>query len=335
MLHVGIVGVSGFTGLELVKLLLHHPVVSIDYIASRSHIGEPLSSIFPSLNSICDKKIETIDEDRLKGLDVVFLALPHGVSMELACRIHNNVRIIDLSADFRLAKDLYEKWYKTHLCPDLIETAVYGLPELNKGKIKNAQLVANPGCYATASILSILPFLDIIDGDVIVDAKSGVSGAGRSLREDLLFSEVASSFRAYSVAKHRHQPEIQQVLSEIKPVSVTFVPHLLPINRGILATIYAHIPTIYDEAFLFEKLQRFYINEPFIRILKDLPQINNCAGTNFCDISFALDKDNNRLIIISVIDNLLKGASSQAVQNMNIMFGLKEEEGLNLKPYYP
>jgi N-acetyl-gamma-glutamyl-phosphate reductase len=335
MLHVGIVGVSGFTGLELVKLLMHHPLASIDYIASRSHIGESLSNIFPSLNSICDKKIEAIDEDKLKGLDVVFLALPHGVSMELVCRIHNNVRLIDLSADFRLSKDLYEKWYKTHSCPDLIETAVYGLPELNKDKIKNAKLIANPGCYATASILAVLPFLDIIDGDIIIDAKSGVSGAGKSLREDLLFSEVVSSFKAYSVAKHRHQPEIQQVLSEIKPVNVTFVPHLLPINRGILATIYAHLPAIYDEAFLFDTLQKYYKGKPFIRILKDLPQINNCVGTNFCDLSFVLDKDNNRLIIISVIDNLLKGASSQAIQNMNIMFGLKEEEGLDLKPYYP
>lgn len=335
MLRVGIVGVSGFTGLELVKLLLHHPAVRLDYIASRSHIGEPLSNIFPSLNNICDKEIEAINEDKLKCLDVVFLALPHGVSMELACRIYNSVRLIDLSADFRLSKDLYEKWYKTHICPDLVESAVYGLPELNRDKIKNAQLVANPGCYATASILAILPFLDIIDGDIIIDAKSGVSGAGKSLREDLLFSEVALSFRAYSVAKHRHQPEIQQILSKIKPVKVTFVPHLLPINRGILATIYAHLPIFYDETFLFEKLKSFYIHEPFIRILKNLPQINNCAGTNFCDISFALDKENNRLIIISVIDNLLKGASSQAVQNMNIMFGIREEEGLNLKPYYP
>ncbi len=335
MLHAGIVGVSGFTGLELVKLLLHHPLVEIDYIASRSHIGEPLNRLFPSLKNICDKKIEAIDETKLNNLDIVFLALPHGVSMQLVCKIYSKVRIIDLSADFRLSQNLYEKWYKSHLCAELISKAVYGLPELNREKIKKAQLIANPGCYATASILAILPFLDIIDGSVIVDAKSGVSGAGKALREDLLFSEVEASFKAYQAAKHRHQPEIQEVVSSIKPVNVTFVPHLLPINRGILATVYANLQDNVEEEFLFDKLQKYYKSEPFVRISKDLPQINNCVGTNFCDISFALDKDNKRLIIISVIDNLLKGASSQAVQNMNIMFGLKEEEGLNLRPYYP
>ncbi|MGC8615462.1 MAG: N-acetyl-gamma-glutamyl-phosphate reductase [Desulfurella sp.] len=335
MLRVGIVGVSGFTGLELVKLLLHHPLVEIDYLSARSHVGQPLSDIFPSLKNICDKIIEPIDENRLSKLDVVFLALPHGISMEFVCKLFGKVRIIDLSADFRLPKDLYEKWYKPHLCPNLIKEAVYGLPELNREKIKKAKLIANPGCYATASILAILPFLDIIESDVIIDAKSGVSGAGKSLREDLLFSEVESSFKAYSVAKHRHQPEIEYTLSLVEPVKVTFVPHLLPINRGILATVYAKLKGFFDESYLFEKLEKFYRNEFFIRVSKSLPQINNISGTNFCDISFALDKDNNRLIIVSVIDNLLKGASSQALQNMNIMFGLKEEEGLKLKPYYP
>ncbi len=335
MLHVGIVGASGFTGLELVKLLLHHPLVEIDYLSARSHLGQSLSSVFPSLKSICEKTIEPIEENKLCELDVVFLALPHGVSMEIACKLYGKVRIIDLSADFRLPKDLYETWYKPHLCPHLIQEAVYGLPELNREKIKHAKLVANPGCYATASILAVLPFLDIIESDIVIDAKSGVSGAGKSLRDDLLFSEVACSFKAYSPAKHRHQPEIQSVLSSKHPVNVTFVPHLLPINRGILATAYAKIKDHFDESYLFEKIQKFYINEPFVRISKNLPQVNNVIGTNFCDISFALDKQNNRLIIISAIDNLLKGASSQAVQNMNIMFGIKEEEGLDLKPYYP
>ncbi len=335
MLHAGIVGVSGFTGLELVKLLLHHPLVETDYIASRSHIGEPLSQLFPSLKNICDKKIEAIDENRLHNLDIVFLALPHSVSMQLVCKIYPKVRIIDLSADFRLSKALYEKWYKPHLCAQLISQAVYGLPELNREKIKKAMLVANPGCYATASILAILPFLDIIDENIIIDAKSGVSGAGKSLREDLLFSEVEASFKAYQAAKHRHQPEIKEVVSSIKQVNITFVPHLLPINRGILATVYANLIDNVEEEFLFDKLQKYYHSESFVRVSKDLPQINNCTGTNFCDLSFALDKDNKRLIIISVIDNLLKGASSQAVQNMNIMLGLKEEEGLNLRPYYP
>lgn len=335
MLHAGIIGVSGFTGLELVKLLLHHPLVELDYLASRSHVGKSLSDVFPSLKNICNKKIEAIDEKRIDNLDVVFLALPHGVSMEFACKIYGRVSIIDLSADFRLSKTAYEKWYKPHICPDLIDAAVYGLPELNRLKIKSAKLIANPGCYATASILAIMPFLDIIENNVIIDAKSGVSGAGKSLREDLLFSEIESSFKAYSVAKHRHQPEIQEFISKSKPMKVTFVPHLLPINRGILATVYANLLDSLEEEFLFEKLEKFYLDEPFIRVLKTPPQINNCAGTNFCDVSFALDKENKRIIIISVIDNLLKGASSQAVQNMNIMFGLKEEEGLNLKPYYP
>ncbi|MGB9755951.1 MAG: N-acetyl-gamma-glutamyl-phosphate reductase [Desulfurella sp.] len=335
MLRVGIIGVSGFTGLELVKLLLHHPLVEIDYLASRSHVGQPLSDVFPSLKNICDKIIEPIDENKFSRLDVVFLALPHGVSMELACKLFGKVRIIDLSADFRLPKDLYEKWYKPHLCPDLIKEAVYGLPELNREKIKKASLIANPGCYATASILAVLPFLDIIESDIIIDAKSGVTGAGKSLREDLLFSEIESSFKAYSPAKHRHQPEIEYTLSLFESVNVTFVPHLLPINRGILATAYAGLVDKSDEEFLFEKLEKFYLNEPFVRVSKMLPQINNCTGTNFCDVSFALDKANKRIIIISVIDNLLKGASSQAVQNMNVMFGINEEEGLDLKPYYP
>ncbi|WP_291493331.1 N-acetyl-gamma-glutamyl-phosphate reductase [Desulfurella sp.] len=335
MLRVGIVGVSGFTGLELVKLLLHHPWVEIDYLAARSHVGQPLSDVFPSLKNICDNIIEPIDENKCVNLDVVFLALPHGVSMELVCKLFGKVRIIDLSADFRLPKDLYEKWYKPHLCPDLIKEAVYGLPELNRQKIKKASLIANPGCYATASILAVLPFLDIIESDIIIDAKSGVTGAGKTLREDLLFSEIEASFKAYSPASHRHQPEIQNVLSLTEPVNVTFVPHLLPINRGILATVYAKLKSFFDEAFLFEKLQKFYINEPFVRVSKNLPKINNTSGTNYCDVSFALDKENNRLIILSVVDNLLKGASSQALQNMNIMFGLKEEEGLKLKPHYP
>lgn len=338
MIKIGIVGITGFTGFELFKVLALHKGVEITYLASRSAAGKRLKEIFPQLNSTA--QIEEIDIERINGLDAVFLALPHTVSMEVAKAVKNHVRIIDLSADFRL-KDpaVYERFYKKpHTATELLKTAVYGLPEINKEKISKARIVANPGCYATSAILGIAAFLPYIETDsIIVDSKSGVSGAGRGVKEHLQFCEVNENFYAYSIARHRHTPEIESTLSELsgKPVNITFSPHLLPIQRGILSTIYATLTQNLSLEKLYDRLNQFYSKAPFVRIKRHLPQIKEVSRTNYCDIGIELDIRNNRIIIVSVLDNLVKGASGQAVQNFNIMFGFNEEEGLGIPAGYP
>ncbi len=340
MIKVGIIGITGYTGFELLKIFYSHKDADVEYIASRSQEGKNIAQIYPQLSSLLSIKIEKIDLDRIKELDAVFLALPHTVSMEIADKIYGYSRIIDLSADFRLSDvDVYEKWYKSkHKAKKLIEKAVYGLSEINKDKIRNAQLVANPGCYATSVIIPLLPVINIIDiNSIISDSKSGTSGAGRGLKEGLQFCEVNENFKAYSVAKHRHTPEIEEFLSSFsnKHIQLTFTPHLLPMQRGMLSTIYVTLNESMDKDSIFDLYDKFYKNSPFVRIRRELPAINDVKGTNFCDIGFEVDKRNNRLIIISVIDNLIKGASGQAVQNMNIMFNVNETEGLLPYPFYP
>ncbi len=334
MISAGIVGITGFTGLELIKILLNHSAVSIEYLSSRSKTENKISDVYPELNGIFEKEIEPIDIERISHLDVVFLALPHTVSLEIVKQIEGDVKIIDLSADFRL-KDIsvYEKWYKVeHKAKELVNSAVYGLPELNYNKIKTAKIVANPGCYATSVILAVAPVAEYAL-DVVADAKSGVSGAGRGLKEGLQFCEVNENFKAYSIEGHRHIPEIEQELSKFnKNIQVMFIPHLLPIQRGILSTVYISVEKEMDFKAVYKD---FYKDAPFVRVVDKPPTLNNVKGTNFCDIYVHFDERVKKLVVISVIDNLIKGASGQAVQNMNIMFNLNQKEGLILKPYYP
>lgn len=339
MLNVGIVGVSGYTGQELIRILLNHPGIRISGLFSRSSHGKPISEIFPEFASRLDLVCLKPDiKDIAAKCDVVFLALPHTTSMDLVPKLLKaGKRIIDLSADYRLKNPkVYEKFY-LHKHEDILnlKKSVYGLPELYRAKIRSAKLIANPGCYPTAAILALAPLVAFGLADLcslIIDAKSGVSGAGKKIAEGFLFSEASEDFKAYKVGVHQHLPEINQELSNLsgKKVEVTFVPHLLPLNRGILETVYVKkVHSLKLTAYSLVKLyKKFYKKEPFVRIKREgeFPRLKDVSGTNFCDIGI---KDNlDSAIIISVIDNLVKGASGQAVQNMNIMYNFPESSGL-------
>ncbi len=341
-INVGIIGATGHTGEVLIELLLNHPNVRIMHLFNSGKTGQGsqiISDVFPKFKHRLDLVCTKPDWFKIKkDCDLVFLTLPHTVSMKFVPKLLSlGKKVIDLSADYRIINpSVYEKFYKTgHEDKANLKNAVYGLPELYRSKIKTAKLLANPGCYPTSAILALAPLLavNLVDlGSIIIDAKSGVSGAGKKLEKEFLFSEIQGDFRAYKVNVHQHSPEINQVLSKVsgKKVNVVFVPHLLPIERGILSTIYIKkapgaklkVKSIVD---LFKK---FYKNEPFIRIKPDgvFPRIKDVVKTNFCDIGV---KDfGQTIIVISAIDNLLKGASSQAVQNMNIMYKLPETAGL-------
>lgn len=342
MINVGIIGASGHTGEVLIELLLNHPNVRITHLFNSGKSGQAnqvISDLFPKFKNRLELVCTKPDWLKIKkDCDLVFLALPHTVSMKFVPKLLSlGKRVIDLSADYRLSNpSVYENFYKViHQDKANLKNAIYGLPELYRAKIKTATLLANPGCYPTSAILALAPLLavDLADlSSIIIDAKSGVSGAGKKLEKEFLFSEIQGDFRAYKVNAHQHAPEINQVLSKIsgKKVEVVFVPHLLPIERGILSTIYLKkapgarlkVRNVID---LFRK---FYKNEPFIRIKPDrvFPRIKDVVKTNFCDIGIGDFGDT--IIVISVIDNLLKGASSQAVQNMNIMYKLPETTGL-------
>ena len=338
MINVGIVGGTGYTGVELLRLLAQHPQVNLVKITSRSEAGMAVCDLFPNLRGYVDVAFTEPDTAQLQRCDVVFFATPNGVAMQHVPELlHAGVKVIDLAADFRLKKeDEWSKWYgQAHACPQLLETAVYGLPEVNRESIKEAQLVANPGCYPTAVQLGLLPLLEsgLIDATrIIADCKSGVSGAGRKANIGMLLCEASESFKAYGVAGHRHLPEIVQGLQAMSgmPVGLTFVPHLTPMVRGIHATLYAEIK---DQSQ--EKLQELYTlryqNEPFVDVLPEgsHPETRSVRGANTCRIAIHRPLQGNTLVILSVIDNLVKGAAGQAVQNMNIMFGLEETMGLN------
>ncbi|MDD5097322.1 MAG: N-acetyl-gamma-glutamyl-phosphate reductase [Candidatus Omnitrophica bacterium] len=341
-INVGIIGATGHTGAVLIELLLNHPNVKIVHIfnsGKSTQKAQVISDIFPKFKHRLDLVCAKPDWQKIKkDCDLVFLALPHTVSMKFVPKLLSlGKKVIDLSADYRILNSIvYEKFYKlAHLDKANLKNAVYGLPELNRAKIKSAKLIANPGCYPTSAILGLAPLLamGLVNTDsIIIDAKSGVSGAGKKLEKEYLFSEIDGDFRAYKVNVHQHAPEINQVLTKLsgKKINVTFVPHLLPIERGILSTIYLKKASCAKPAVknLVELYKKFYKNEPFVRIKPDgiFPRIKDVAETNFCDIGV---KDYGEMIIvISVIDNLLKGASSQAVQNMNIMYKLPETSGL-------
>ncbi|MDI3533660.1 MAG: N-acetyl-gamma-glutamyl-phosphate reductase [Thermosediminibacterales bacterium] len=346
MIRVSIIGATGYVGIELLRILIGHPEVSIAHLTSKTYKGQKIWHVYPCLKNFIDKTCEEMNFEKIvEDSDVVFTALPHGISMGIVHEfLDRGVKVIDMGADFRL-KDVteYETWYKIkHKSPDLIKEAVYGLPELYREEVKQARLVANPGCYPTSVILAAAPLLKagIVKTDsIIVDSKSGTSGAGRSLRLDLHFSETSESFRAYSIAgSHRHTPEIEQELSLLaeEKLVISFTPHLVPMTRGILSTLYFKLNYQVSTEELTNMYIDFYKREPFVRILKDsLPQTKSVRGSNCCDIAVGVDKRTGRVTVVSAIDNLIKGAAGQAIQNMNLMFGLDEKTGLALPPLYP
>ena len=346
MIKAGIFGATGYTGSELVRILYHHPKVEISTLSSKRHNNQVYNSVFENFNKISEMKCEEEDLESLSELlDVVFLALPNGKALELLTdSILKNVKVIDLSGDFRLKNiDVYEEWYKIkHKNEALIDRATYGLSEWKRSQIRNSRLISNPGCYPTCALLSLLPLIKegiLEESSIIIDAKSGVSGAGRSLNLTTHFSECNESIKAYSVKSHRHTPEIEQELNEFtkNEISVTFTPHLLPMNRGILCTCYGVLKKQinYDE--IKKIYEEYYKHEFFIRLTKEdvFPETKWVKGSNYCDIGFTVDERSNKIIIIGAIDNLIKGAAGQAIQNMNIMFNLKENMGLDSIPIFP
>lgn len=346
MIKVGIIGSTGYAGQELVRLLLGHREAEIIWYGSRSYIDKKFSDVYGNMFQLVADVCKEDDMERLADLvDVIFTATPQGLLASLITEeILSKVKVIDLSADFRLKDVLvYEEWYHLkHAAPQFIEEAVYGLCEINREKVKSARLVANPGCYTTCSILTAYPLVKegIIDGNtLIVDAKSGTSGAGRSAKIDNLFCEVNENIKAYAVATHRHTPEIEEQLSLAcsHPITISFTPHLVPMNRGILATEYATLLRPVTEEEIYEIYDKYYGNEQFIRILDKgiCPQTRWVEGSNFVDIGFKIDKRTNRIVMMGALDNLVKGAAGQAVQNMNLMFGLMEDEGLRIVPLFP
>ncbi len=343
MVEVGIVGGTGYAGAELLRLLSQHPQVRLNCITSRQESGRPVSDLYPSLRGIVDLAFEAPDVGALARCDVVFFATPHGAAMALAPELlAAGVRVIDISADFRLRDpELWARWYgQSHTCPELLEEAVYGLPERNREAIRGARLVACPGCYPTAIQLGFMPLLEagIVDaGSLIADAKSGVSGAGRSARVGLLMAEVSDSFKAYAASGHRHLPEIRQGLSQMagRAVGLTFVPHLVPMVRGIHATLYARLTGAADDVqALFEAR---YVHEPFVDVLPpgSHPETRSVRSANVCRIALHRPQGGDTLVVLSVIDNLVKGASGQAIQSMNLMFGLDERVGLEAPAIMP
>ena len=343
MIKAGIINVTGYAGVELARILSRHPEVQIASVTGRSAAGKTLGEVFPHLSAID----ATITEDLTESVDVVISALPHAASAErLGPMLSNGVRAVDISADFRL-KDIseYGDWYQVdHPYPELVEEAVYGLPELGREDIAGAKLVANPGCYPTAAILAIAPAISagLIEADVIVDAKSGVSGAGRKVSVDYLYSEVNENLKAYSMGGHRHMPEIVQEVRRLDPSAdprVTFVPHLVPMTRGILATCYAPLkPGVLGdntEAVVRDAYESFYADAPFAHVAARPPETKHTLGNNDCIVYPTVDSRTGRLIAVGCIDNLVKGAAGQAVQNMNLMFGMAEDEGLRQLALYP
>jgi len=341
-LRASIFGGTGYTGIELVRLLLNHPNVDIYQITSRNDKGKRADEIYPSLRGMFDNVLISPEVADLKNVDIIFFATPNGVAMEFADDlIADGKAVIDLAADFRI-KDhaVWERWYgMKHKSPDLINEAVYGLPEINRDSIKKAKLIANPGCYPTAIQLALIPLLKmklINPINIIADAKSGISGAGRNSELKLLMSEADEDFKAYSICGHRHLPEIEENLSNIcgDNVKLTFVPHLVPMIRGIHATIYVECEKEFEVQSVYDQ---FYLKEPFVDIMQAnmAPNTKSVRASNFCRISFHKEKNSNKLIIFSVIDNLVKGAAGQAIQNMNIMFDFPETAGINFVPLTP
>ncbi|MCI5194020.1 MAG: N-acetyl-gamma-glutamyl-phosphate reductase [Candidatus Electrothrix sp. AU1_5] len=349
MLKVGIIGASGYTGVELARILSTHPEVELTVATSRQYAGKPLAEVFPSLRKRVDLVCENLGpEELVDRADFFFAAVPHKTAMDLVpILLKAGKKVVDLSADFRIRDAaVYEEWYQPHSSIECIEEAVYGLPELYRDQVKNARLTANPGCYPTSIILGLAPLLreGLIDpAHLIIDSKSGTSGAGRSANVGTLFCEVTDGFRAYKVGgQHRHIPEIEQELTVLagQPVTISFTPHLLPISRGILSTMYAPLSneiSATTETEIQELYESTYTDEPFVRVCPagSFPATQHVRGSNCCDIGIKVDVRTGRIIIVSAIDNVAKGASGQAVQNMNLMNGFDETCALMGAPFFP
>jgi N-acetyl-gamma-glutamyl-phosphate reductase len=342
--RIAILGASGYTGAELLRLLAHHPNAEIVALTADRQAGKPIGSVFPHLALRDLPSLVTIDAVDWQDVDLVFCCLPHGTTQEVIAGLPRHLRVVDLSADFRLADpEAYAKWYgHAHRAVELQREAVYGLTEVMRTAIGNARLVAVPGCYPTGAQLPLVPLVRraLIDAeDIVIDAKSGVTGAGRGLKETSLFAEVSEGITAYGVASHRHMPEIEQGLSAAagRPVAVSFTPHLMPMNRGILSTIYVRLANGATIADLRRTLEDAYAGEPFVRVLPEgrVPATQHVRGSNLCLIGLAQDRLSGRAILVSAIDNLVKGASGQAVQDMNVMLGLPETAGLRQQPIFP
>ena len=341
MIKAGIIGATGYAGEQLAWFLYKHPDVKVEFYASHNYAGMPYNEIYNNfygyIEDVCVSMETAIS--KLSSINVLFTAMPHGKTFKIAEKaLSLGVKVIDLGADFRLkSKDEYEEWYKVkHESVDLLASAVYGLTELNREAIKGCSLLANPGCYPTATILGLTPLLKnnlILPNTIIVDAKSGVSGAGRSANISSLFTECNESIKAYAVASHRHTPEIEQELSKASKgndIKICFTPHLVPMNRGILSTCYSSLAVDITAEKLIALYRDFYKDDFFVKILDGLPETRWVRGSNLCHIGIKVDKRTNRVIVISAIDNLIKGAAGQAVQNMNIMFGIEETTGLDI-----
>ena len=338
-MNISVIGATGYSGVELMRILSDHPNANVVHAVSKNFAGKKMSDIYQSFLS-CDYPLESLDIPAIcADSDIVFTCLPHGTSSEVVPQLlSGGVKVIDLSGDFRYNDaSVYEKWYNAkHTAAHLLEKSVYGLPELHRDQIKQTSLVGNPGCYTTSAILALAPLLSaglIDENSIIIDAKSGTTGAGRSEKLPLLHSEVDESFKAYGVVGHRHTSEIEQELGIAagNEIALSFTPHLLPIKRGILSTIYAN--TTASQAQI-EKAYEVYNDEPFVQITTGLPEIKHVVGSNNCAIGYKIDERLSRIIIVSCIDNLIKGAAGQAVQNMNIMCGYDETEGLNKTGWY-
>jgi N-acetyl-gamma-glutamyl-phosphate reductase len=345
MIRVAIAGASGYTGFELIRLLGVHPEVELTTISSRGYEGSRLDDVYPALRGHCNLAFQAPEPEVLAShADLVFTALPHQAAMELVPDLlARGAKVVDLSADYRLRDaEVYGAWYQPHQNPELLAEAVYGLPELYREQIAAARLVANPGCYPTSVILALAPMLVgglIMPESVIADSKSGVTGAGRGLAVTSHYCEVNDGFKAYKVAEHRHTPEIEQELSRLagRSIQVTFTPHLVPMSRGILSTVYATLAAGATQEVIDQAYAGFYRQAPFVRLCGSgtLPNTLQVRGSNYCDLGWRVDKRTGRLIVISVIDNLTRGASGQAICNMNLMNGWPETWGLNQAPWQP
>lgn len=345
MVNVGIIGATGYVGIEIVRLLQNHQDINISTVVSQSFVGQQISDVYPNLKNVFDMKCDGLDIDKIADKAEIFItALPHGVSKEVIPKlIEKGKRIIDHSGDFRYKSvELYEKWYNaSHGMPHLLDISVYGLPELHREEIKKAKIIGNPGCYPTCSILALAPLIkkNLADTkNIIIDAASGVTGAGRSTELPYQFCECTENFKAYKVSTHRHTSEIEQEISFLAghDVVVSFTPHLVPMKRGMLSTIYANLTSEKSTSELIDLYKEYYKNEYFVRIMDEgkLPETKYVAGSNYIDIGLVVDKRLNRVIILSAIDNLGKGAAGQAVQDLNIMCGLPEHAGLTSPGLY-
>lgn len=346
-IRIGVLGASGYTGADLVRLAVCHPNMDITILTANSHAGKPMADVFPHLGFVELPNLTTIEDADWSKVDAVFCGLPHGTTQEITKKVladHPAIKFIDMSADFRLdSADTYKAWYgHDHQAPDLQAEAIYGLTEHYREAIAKARLIACPGCYPTAALMALLPIVKsgaINAADIVIDAKSGVSGAGRSLKLNVLFTEAGEGLSPYSVAKHRHAPEIEQEVSKAagKEVLVNFTPHLIPMSRGELCTSYVRLAGGATADDLRQSLNEAYGDEPFIHIARAgvLPQTQNVRGSNYVQIGVVADRIPGRAIVISVLDNLVKGSAGQAIQNFNLMFGIEETAGLMQQPLFP